>query len=36
MRCWASLFEPRAIFYRAKHGFSDARMAKLNEKFKDV
>ncbi|MGE5601377.1 MAG: phosphoenolpyruvate synthase [Clostridia bacterium] len=20
-KCWASLFEPRAIFYRAKHGF---------------
>jgi pyruvate,water dikinase len=21
-KCWASLFEPRAIFYRAKHGLS--------------
>lgn len=24
---WASLFEPRAIFYRAKHGFSRASIA---------
>lgn len=26
-KCWASLFEPRAIFYRAKHGFSRASIA---------
>jgi pyruvate,water dikinase len=28
-KCWASLFEPRAIFYRAKHGFSDASIAVI-------
>ncbi len=27
--CWASLFEPRAIFYRAKHGFSRASIAVI-------
>jgi pyruvate,water dikinase len=26
-KCWASLFEPRAIFYRAKHGLSRASIA---------
>jgi pyruvate,water dikinase len=26
-RCWASLFTPRAIFYRAKKGFTDASIA---------
>lgn len=26
-RCWASLYEPRAIFYRAKKGFSHASIA---------
>lgn len=25
--CWASLFEPRAIFYRAKQGFENASIA---------
>jgi len=25
--CWASLFEPRAIFYRSKHGFENASIA---------
>jgi len=25
--CWASLYEPRAIFYRAKHGFKHASIA---------
>ena len=28
-KCWASLFEPRAIFYRAKHGFSRASIAVI-------
>ena len=27
--CWASLFEPRAIFYRAKHGFKHASIAVI-------
>lgn len=26
-KCWASLFEPRAIFYRTKHGFGKASIA---------
>jgi pyruvate,water dikinase len=26
-RCWASLFEPRAIFYRVEKGFSHSRVA---------
>jgi len=26
-KCWASLFEPRAIFYRVKHGMKHASMA---------
>lgn len=26
-QCWASLFEPRAIFYRAKQGFANASIA---------
>jgi pyruvate,water dikinase len=28
-KCWASLFEPRAIFYRVKHGIKHARMAVI-------
>jgi pyruvate, water dikinase len=36
MRCWASLFEPRAIFYRAKHGFSDASIAVVIQKMIDA
>jgi pyruvate, water dikinase len=28
-KCWASLFEPRAIFYRTKRGFSKASMAVI-------
>ncbi len=28
-KCWASLFEPRAIFYRAKQGFSKASIAVI-------
>jgi len=31
-KCWASLFEPRAIFYRAKHGFSKASIAVIVQK----
>lgn len=31
-KCWASLFEPRAIFYRAKHGFSKASIAIIVQK----
>lgn len=31
-KCWASLFEPRAIFYRAKHSFSDASIAVIVQK----
>lgn len=27
--CWASLFEPRAIFYRKKHGISKASIAVI-------
>ncbi len=30
--CWASLFEPRAIFYRAKHGFENASIAVIVER----
>lgn len=26
-KCWASLYEPRAIFYRSKHGFKSASIA---------
>ena len=26
-KCWASLYEPRAIFYRTKHGFTEASIA---------
>ncbi|MEM5805232.1 MAG: phosphoenolpyruvate synthase [Candidatus Aenigmatarchaeota archaeon] len=26
-KCWASLYEPRAIFYRTKHGFTKASIA---------
>lgn len=36
MKCWASLFEPRAIFYRAKHGFSDASIAVVVQKMVDA
>lgn len=35
MNCWASLFEPRAIFYRAKYGYSDASMAVIVQKMID-
>lgn len=28
-KCWASLFEPRAIFYRAKHGAKKASIAVI-------
>ena len=28
-KCWVFLFEPRAIFYRAKHGFSRASIAVI-------
>jgi pyruvate,water dikinase len=28
-KCWASLYEPRAIFYRAKHGFKHASIAVI-------
>ncbi len=28
-RCWASLYEPRAIFYRAKKGFKEASIAVI-------
>jgi len=28
-KCWASLFEPRAIFYRTKHGISWSRIAVI-------
>jgi len=31
-KCWASLYEPRAIFYRAKHGFTHASIAVIIEK----
>ncbi|HEX9318011.1 MAG TPA: PEP/pyruvate-binding domain-containing protein [Nitrososphaeraceae archaeon] len=31
-KCWASLFEPRAIFYRAKYGFSRASIAVIVQK----
>ena len=31
-KCWASLFEPRAIFYRAKHGFSNVSIAVIVQK----
>ena len=31
-RCWASLFELRAILYRAKHGFSKASIAIVVQK----
>lgn len=27
--CWASLYEPRAIFYRIKHGFKSASIAVI-------
>jgi pyruvate, water dikinase len=35
-KCWASLFEPRAIFYRAKHGFSGASIAVVVQKMVDA
>ncbi|MEM7821487.1 MAG: PEP/pyruvate-binding domain-containing protein, partial [Candidatus Aenigmatarchaeota archaeon] len=31
-KCWASLYEPRAIFYRAKHGFRHASIAVIIQK----
>ncbi|MGD1835197.1 MAG: phosphoenolpyruvate synthase [Nitrososphaeraceae archaeon] len=31
-KCWASLFEPRAIFYRSKHGFSKASISIIVQK----
>jgi len=31
-RCWASLFEPRAIFYRRKHGIEEASIAVIVQK----
>ncbi|MGZ5510157.1 MAG: PEP/pyruvate-binding domain-containing protein [Nitrososphaeraceae archaeon] len=31
-KCWASLFEPRAIFYRSKHGFSKVSIAVIVQK----
>jgi pyruvate,water dikinase len=31
-KCWASLFEPRAIFYRSKHGFAKASIAVIVQK----
>lgn len=34
-KCWASLFEPRAIFYRAKHGFVKASIAVIIQKMID-
>ena len=30
--CWASLYEPRAIFYRSKHGFRSASIAVIVQK----
>jgi pyruvate,water dikinase len=35
MKCWASLYEPRAIFYRAKHGISKASIAVIVQKMID-
>lgn len=34
-KCWASLYEPRAIFYRAKHGFVKASIAVIVQKMID-
>ncbi len=31
-KCWASLYEPRAIFYRAKQGFTKASIAVIVQK----
>lgn len=31
-KCWASLFEPRAIFYRSKHGISKSSIAVVVQK----
>ncbi|MGI0033360.1 MAG: phosphoenolpyruvate synthase, partial [Nitrososphaeraceae archaeon] len=31
-KCWASLFEPRAIFYRRKHGISRSSIAVIVQK----
>ncbi len=31
-KCWASLFEPRAIFYRAKHGFVKSSISVIVQK----
>jgi pyruvate, water dikinase len=35
MKCWASLFEPRAIFYRTKHCISKASIAVIVQKMID-
>lgn len=35
-KCWASLFEPRAIFYRSKLGFSKASIAVVVQKMIDA
>jgi pyruvate,water dikinase len=35
MKCWASLYEPGAIFYRAKHGISKASIAVIVQKMID-
>jgi pyruvate,water dikinase len=34
-KCWASLYEPRAIFYRAKHGYVKASIAVIVQKMID-
>ncbi|HEX6280977.1 MAG TPA: PEP/pyruvate-binding domain-containing protein, partial [Nitrososphaera sp.] len=34
-KCWASLYEPRAIFYRAKHRFVKASIAVIVQKMID-
>jgi len=35
-KCWASLYEPRAIFYRNKHGFKHASIAVIVQKMVDA
>jgi len=35
-RCWASLYEPRAIFYRAKQGFTGASIAVIVQRMVDA
>lgn len=34
-KCWASLYEPRAIYYRGKHGFAKASIAVIIQKMID-